>query len=85
VDDLINMTQPVPPLLKYLEDRGITLKDMIDTALEFYVPTQRRNQRKAIQLLTEEFLDILQDVNISTMEVAAFRAKKTPKQEKFQD
>jgi hypothetical protein len=31
-------TENVPPLLTYLEKKGITLKDLIDTALEFYVP-----------------------------------------------
>jgi len=64
------------PLLKYLEDRGITLKDMIDTALEFYVPHPGvETKEKAIKMLTEEFLDALQDVNVSTLEVAAFRAQ----------
>jgi alpha-ribazole phosphatase CobZ len=65
-----------PPLLKYLEGRGVTLKDMIDTALEFYVPHPGvENKEKATQMLTEEFLDALQDVNVSTLEVAAFRAQ----------
>ena len=68
--------EPVPPLLKYLEDHGITLKDMIDTALEFYVPHPGvETKEKATQMLTEEFLDALQDVNVSTLEVAAFRAQ----------
>jgi alpha-ribazole phosphatase CobZ len=65
-----------PPLLKYLEDRGITLKDMIDTALEFYVPHPGvETKEKATKMLTEEFLDAFQDVNVSTLEVAAFRAQ----------
>ena len=68
--------EPAPPLLKYLEDHGITLKDMIDTALEFYVPHPGvETKEKATQMLTEEFLDALQDVNVSTLEVAAFRAQ----------
>jgi alpha-ribazole phosphatase CobZ len=68
--------QTQPPLLKYLEDRGITLKEMIDTALEFYVPHPGvETKEKATQMLTEEFLDALQDVNVSTLEVAAFRAQ----------
>jgi alpha-ribazole phosphatase CobZ len=77
VGDLIGMTpESAPPLLKYLEDHGITLKDMIDTALEFYVPHPGvETKEKATQMLTEEFLDALQDVNVSTLEVAAFRAQ----------
>ncbi len=69
-------SKTVPPLLKYLEDHGITLKDLIDTALEFYVPHPGvETKEKAVTLLTEEFLDALSDVNISTLEVAAFQAQ----------
>jgi alpha-ribazole phosphatase CobZ len=73
----MNMTPKTqPPLLKYLEDHGITLKDLIDTALEFYVPHPGvETKEKATKMLTEEFLDALQDINVSTLEVAAFRAQ----------
>jgi alpha-ribazole phosphatase CobZ len=65
-----------PPLLKYLEDRGITLQDLIDTALEFYVPHPGvETKEKATKILTEEFLDALTDVNIATLQVAAFQAQ----------
>ena len=65
-----------PPLLTYLEERGITLKDMIDTALEFYVPHPGvETKEKAVKMLTEEFMDALQDVNIATLQVMAFRAQ----------
>jgi alpha-ribazole phosphatase CobZ len=65
-----------PPLLKYLEEKGVTLRDLLDTALEFYVPHPGvETKEKAEQILTEEFLDILQDVNISTLIVAAYRAQ----------
>ncbi len=65
-----------PPLLKYLEERGVTLKDLVETALEFYVPHPGvETKEKAAKILTEEFLDTLQDVNISTLEVAAFQAQ----------
>jgi alpha-ribazole phosphatase CobZ len=68
--------ETLPPLLKYLESHGITLKDLIDTALEFYVPHPGvETENKAAQILTEEFLDALQDVNVSTLEVAAFLAQ----------
>ena len=66
-----------PPMLKYLEERGITLKDLLDTALEFYVPHPGvETKEKATQMLTEEFLDALQDANISTLLVAAFLTQK---------
>ena len=65
-----------PPLLKYLEKRGITLKDLIDTALEFYVPHPGvETKQKATQLLNEEFMDALQDVNVAALEVMAFRGQ----------
>jgi alpha-ribazole phosphatase CobZ len=65
-----------PPLLKYLEDRGITLKDLIDTALEFYVPHPGvETKAKATKILTEEFFDALSDVNVATLEVAAFQTQ----------
>jgi alpha-ribazole phosphatase CobZ len=66
-----------PPLLKFFEEHQISLKDMIDTALEFYVPHPGvESKEKAIKLLTEEFLDALQDVNVATLEVAAFLVQK---------
>jgi alpha-ribazole phosphatase CobZ len=66
-----------PPLLKFLQEHGITLKDLIDTALEFYVPHPGvETQEKAIQMLTEELLDALQDPNIAALEVAAFLVQK---------
>ena len=51
------------PLLRYLNERGITLKDLIDTALELYVPHPGVETReKAAEILEEEFLDALSDV-----------------------
>ncbi len=65
-----------PPLLKYLEDHGITLNDLIDTALEFYVPHPGvETKAKATKILTEEFIDALSDVNVATLEVAAFQTQ----------
>jgi alpha-ribazole phosphatase CobZ len=65
-----------PPLLKFLEKKGITLKDLIDTTLEFYVPHPGvETKEKAEEMLREEFLDALSDVNVSTLEIAAFRAQ----------
>ena len=35
---LMNMNSETPPLLDYLEKKGISLKDLINTALELFVP-----------------------------------------------
>ncbi len=65
-----------PALLTYLEQKGITLKDLIDTALELFVPHPGiETAEKAAELLKEEFLDVLSDVNVSTLETAAFHAQ----------
>ena len=70
------MKKPTPPLLKYLENKGITLQALIDSALEMYVPHPGvETVQKATEMLTEEFLDMLQDVNVSTLIVAAFQAQ----------
>jgi alpha-ribazole phosphatase CobZ len=70
------MKKPVPPLLTYLENKGITLQSLIDSALEMYVPHPGvENVKIATEMLTEEFLDILEDVNVSTLIVAAFHAQ----------
>lgn len=67
------MKKQTPPLLTYLEDKGVSLQSLIDSALEMFVPHPGiETQEKATELLTEEFLDILKDVNVSTLIVAAF-------------
>jgi alpha-ribazole phosphatase CobZ len=73
---LMNMNPEKPPLLDYLEKKGITLKDLISTALELFVPHPGlETEEKATEMLREEFLDVLSDVNVSTLEVACFRAQ----------
>ena len=70
------MSLETPPLLDYLEKKGITLKDLINTALELFVPHPGlETEAVAAKMLREEFLDALSDVNISTLEVACFRAQ----------
>jgi alpha-ribazole phosphatase CobZ len=67
------MSKQTPPLLSYLEQRGITLQSLIDCALEMYVPHPGiETVEKATEMLRSEFLDILSDVNVSMLEVAAF-------------
>jgi len=68
------------PLLKYLEARGITLKEMVDAALELFVPHPGVEMKeKAVELLREEFFEALSDVNVSCLEVACFRAEEDAK------
>ncbi len=70
------MKQDAPPLLTYLEGKGITLQSLIDSAIEMYVPHPGiETPQKATALLKEEFLDSLQDVNVATLLVAAFQAQ----------
>jgi len=64
------------PLLKYLEAHGVTLKDLLDTALELYIPHPGIETReKAVELFKAGFYEALTDVNVSVLEVACFRAE----------
>jgi alpha-ribazole phosphatase CobZ len=70
------MNKETPPLLEFLEKRDISLKSLIHCALEMFVPHPGvETEEKAAEMLREEFLDVLKDVNVSTLEVAAFRAQ----------
>ena len=65
-----------PPLLRYLEERGVTLSDLIETALELFVPHPGVGSREdAKRIITEEFNDAMSDVNLSCMVVACYRAE----------
>jgi alpha-ribazole phosphatase CobZ len=65
-----------PPLLAYLEQRGVTLKDMVEAALELFVPHPGvPDKENATQLILEQFRDVLSDVNVSTLVVACYRAE----------
>jgi alpha-ribazole phosphatase CobZ len=70
------MSSETPPLLEFLEKRGISLKSLVHTALELFVPHPGvETEEKAAEMLREEFLDALSDVNVSCLEVACFRAQ----------
>jgi alpha-ribazole phosphatase CobZ len=70
------MNTETPPLLTYLEERGITQEDLVKTALELFVPHPGLDtEAKAAEMLREEFLDALSDVNVSTLVVACFQAQ----------
>jgi alpha-ribazole phosphatase CobZ len=77
---VVDMESETLPLLRYLEERGITLKDLIDVALELFVPHPGvETKEKAAEILREEFLDALSDVNVSCLEVACFRVEEDAK------
>ncbi|MGQ9515085.1 MAG: phosphatidylglycerophosphatase A [Thermoproteota archaeon] len=80
MEELTKMEFEAPPLLKYLEERGITLKDLIDAAIELFIPHPGvETKEKAAEILREEFLEVLSDVNVSCLEVACFRAEEDAK------
>jgi alpha-ribazole phosphatase CobZ len=65
-----------PPLLDYLEQKGICLKDLVDCALELFVPHPGlESVEKAAEALKVELLDAMADVNVSTLLVMSFRAQ----------
>jgi len=70
------MPKENPPLVEFLEKHNISLKSLIDCALEMYVPHPGiETIEKATEMLKEEFLDVLNDVNIAILETAAFHAQ----------
>jgi alpha-ribazole phosphatase CobZ len=72
---------PKPPLLKYLEERGITLNDLVRTALEPFVPHPGvEDKQKATEIIIGEFNEALSDVNVSCLIVACYRAEEDAKQ-----
>lgn len=73
-----------PALLKFLEKHGIGLRELLDCALEFYVPHPGvETKEKAEEVLTEEFLDALSDVNVSTLITGAFLLQKEAEAERI--
>jgi alpha-ribazole phosphatase CobZ len=67
-------------LLEYLEEKGISLEDLINTALELFVPHPGvETKEEAAKILREELMDALSDVNVSCMVVACFRAEEDAK------
>ena len=62
-----------PPMIKYLEEKGITLNDLVNTALELFVPHPGvQTKENAAELLKKGFIEALSDVNVSCLEVACF-------------
>ena len=69
-----------PPLLQYLEEKGVALNDLVETAIELFVPHPGVGSREeAKRIIIEEFNDALSDVNVSCMVVACYRAEEDAK------
>jgi alpha-ribazole phosphatase CobZ len=67
-------------LLEYLEGKGVSLEDLVDTALELFVPHPGiETKERAAKILREEFIDTLSDVNVSCLVIACFRAEEDAK------
>lgn len=63
-------------LQEYLEERGVSLENLVETALELFVPHPGVEDREqATKLLKNEFRDALTDVNVSCLIVACYRAE----------
>jgi len=64
------------PMLNWLEQHGITMQDLIDAALEMYVPHPGiETPQKAAEILEEEIVSALADPNVATLITAAFHAQ----------
>ena len=54
------MSNEMPALLEFLEQKDISLKSLIHCALEMFVPHPGvETEEKASEMLREEFLDVL--------------------------
>ena len=70
------MTDEKLPMLKWLEEHGITMQDLVDAALEMYVPHPGiETPEKAAEVLKEEIIQALSDPNVATLITAAFHAQ----------
>lgn len=64
-----------------LEERGITIEDLIETALELYVPHPNIETKEKAYLLIKEILNkFLKDPNIASLLMAGFRLQEDGEQ-----
>jgi len=69
-----------PALLRYLEGKGVVLSDLVETAMELFVPHPGvASTEAAKRIITGEFHDALSDVNVSCLVVACYRAEEDAK------
>jgi alpha-ribazole phosphatase CobZ len=64
------------PMLEWLEQHCITMQDLVEAALEMYVPHPGiETPQKAAKVLEEEIIVALSDPNVATLITAAFHAQ----------
>ncbi len=67
-------------LLDRLKERGITLEDMINAGLDMFIPHPGVETReKAAEMLREELLELISDVNVSSLVLAGLRLEEDAK------
>ncbi|MHC1627613.1 MAG: bifunctional adenosylcobinamide hydrolase/alpha-ribazole phosphatase CbiS [Candidatus Nezhaarchaeales archaeon] len=67
-------------LLDRLRERGVTLEDMINAGLEMFIPHPGvETKEKAAEMLKEELLELISDVNISSLVLAGLRLEEDAK------
>ncbi len=75
-----NPLEPKPPLLQYLEQKGVTLNDMVQAVLKMFIAHPGvPNKQRATEILVDELNDALSDVNVSTLVIACYRAEEDAK------
>ena len=69
------------PLIQRLKERGITVEDLVDTALELFVPHPNgvESKEKASKLLKDGFDRALMDVNLAALVMAGLRLEENGK------
>ncbi|RLF14845.1 MAG: hypothetical protein DRJ97_05470 [Thermoprotei archaeon] len=65
---------PIRPLIKRLEERGITFDDLVDAALEplVYHPDMG-SREEVVEVLRECLLEALEDINVASLVLAGLR------------
>jgi alpha-ribazole phosphatase CobZ len=70
------MVLDMKTLEDFLNEYGIVMNDLIDTALELFIPHPGVDtEEKAREILLDEFRDALTDVNVSCLVVACYMAE----------
>ena len=61
-------------VIEILEDKGITLVDIINSAMELFVPHGRvKNREQAVQIFKELLVSTLEDINVASLVMAGLR------------
>jgi alpha-ribazole phosphatase CobZ len=64
---------PDRALLRRLEERGISLQDLISTAMELYVPNPNFSEEEGRRIFRRCLLEAMSDINVASLLVASLR------------